>query len=219
MLYCSSLRFRRIPATPFACARTPARRCTWSSHWGFAWMTRVCSDPALIITILRPSKFTLASTLASNGSPARGLLPWKPRGATATAILSTARAMRLCLGVKPADSRKPCWIESDEKRPCSFPCGRTVAASIYPMPWRSSPTKPGVSSTSPVPRRQSNPSNLTLDRPVRQFRSTQPRSQRRRHIASLHGCRSVSHSASERISRPISACTAARTGLSSCMTR
>jgi len=45
--------FHRIPATPFACARTPARRFTWSSRWAFGSTIKVCSAPDSIITTWR----------------------------------------------------------------------------------------------------------------------------------------------------------------------
>ena len=44
--FCSSPRFRRIPATPSACAPTPARRCTWSSRSASGWTTGACGAPA-----------------------------------------------------------------------------------------------------------------------------------------------------------------------------
>src|ERR1700722_1524809 len=120
-------------------------------------MTRACSARGSTITISRRSKSTLHSRLVSRNSAARGFLPWRPQAATATATLSTGPAMCFCLGRKLAASRNPCWIGRDGNLPCSFPCGRLAAASIYPMQWQSSLMKPGVSWA--VPGRTHNAGN------------------------------------------------------------
>ena len=88
--------------------------------------------------------------------PAR-LFAVETGGAAATATFNTVPATHSCSDPKRAGCRTLRSARPGATTAYSFRCSRIAAASIYPMPSRSSPTKHGGKSALPAPRQLTRP--------------------------------------------------------------
>ena len=205
---CTSRRFRRTPATRSGCARTPAPRLHLVKPLGFRLDDRSLQRSGLDYHDLADIKVhaDLDACLRALGS-ARRHRRRNRRARTATRISAIARGMHSCSDRRPAACPSRCRSASDARTRCSFPCSRKAGVSIYRMPSQCSRTRRGGSSDLLPVRR----SSLAMLRG--------PAALAARCARLLRTLLRAPHSVSDRAARSISACTAARTGLPSYMTR
>ena len=112
---------------------------------------RLCANTGATLHMVRPLGFKLDDkSLRRSGLDYHALAAVNIHDDLPACLrdLRGAREMLSCSVLKRAGCLGMCSPKSAWTIACIFPCGRGIAASIYPMPSRSSCSKPGVNPVS-----------------------------------------------------------------------